>query len=637
MNLYKRMRLIFSFISLFLVSVTMAQDVSITTPKDTYKYGETVTIYYEGAISGDRIVFYQDLSMLPLRESATLAKSEGLYQVEALLEPGLYKAQIVRGGDEIVKDVKFRVSHADLPLNGKRIVLLSDPHVMSPELVQDPTSSSFIAAMADNRKLTAYSAELFDAVIDSIKALQPDLVIITGDLSRDGEAASHQYVAQRLHELKELGINSLVIPGNHDMECKNGRIYTENGAIQAPDVTIAEFREIYEDFGWDANSDCDENSLTYACDPIPNIRFIGIDDCKTYSRGWTTGNQNEYGCIPQPTLDWILQQVDDAVANNKVPVVAVHHQMLKHFNGQDDFVSASLDQGDSIARVFLDHGVRLVLTGHMHMPDNSMIWNADKTDSLLEITSGAPVSYPCQYKILTLDDDATSMQIETRFITSIATLDDVQTEAREQISKTLRSSVKKLVRQYLPKLQKIVAYYSSIDPALETVLQDIPMDVNQLSTIAVEAFGPVMMKIIFTHCEGNENLKLAEDEILEEFHQACIVACDLVFDNQDADTRAFMYTLFEAQLESRDIETTFRSMLSDKSYYGQQDESQINDLYYTYNLRPNLSGINMVTKPTEDKTVTYNLSGLRMSNVSPGQKGVYIVRKDGQTRKVLIK
>lgn len=632
------MRILLTFVSFLLTCVVMAQSASITTTQTSYNYGETVVIQYEGAANGDKILFYQDLSMLPLKVCFSLSEPNGTCKVKSLLEPGRYKAQIVDAADVATAEVQFIVNHATLPTGGKKIFLFSDPHVMSPDLVEAPNSPSYIRDVADSRKLMAYSAELFDAVIDSIKTMKPDLVIIPGDMSKDGELLSHQYVAQRLHELKDMGIPTLVIPGNHDMECKVGVVYKEDKPYLAENVTIPQFKEIYKDFGWGEGSDCDDNSLTYACEPIPGLRVIGIDDCKTYSRGWTSEGQGEYGCIPSHTLEWILQQADNAVANNKVPIAVIHHQMLTHFIGQDEFQSASLDQGDSIARVFLDHGIRLVLTGHMHMPDISKIWNQERTDSLVEISSGSPDSYPCQYKILSLDDNVYTMEVETRYITSIASIEDVQAYSRQQISTSLRGSVRKLVRSYLPKLQRVINQYSSLDPALAEVLLDIPMTTDELTSIVIQAFRPVMEKVIFTHCEGNENLKIAEEELVAEFNDACWVACDLVFDNQDEDTKAFMFTLMQSQMQSRNVETMLRSMMSDLAYYGQPDQSQDNDLYYTVHLRHDPSGIQPVTPIcVNDGEIIYNLAGQKLSPTQLQHKGIYIIKKDGQTKKVMMK
>ena len=97
-----------------------------------------------------------------------------------------------------------------------KVVVLSDTHVMAPDLlVNDGTAwQNYLAA---DRKMVDNSKVLFDNMIEKIKTdIKPDLVFITGDLTKDGEQLSHLYVKGKLDELKNAGIQTLVIPGNHD-------------------------------------------------------------------------------------------------------------------------------------------------------------------------------------------------------------------------------------------------------------------------------------------------------------------------------------------------------------------------------------------------------------------------------------
>jgi hypothetical protein len=182
----------------------MAQSASITTTQTSYNYGETVVIQYEGAANGDKILFYQDLSMLPLKVCFSLSEPNGTCKVESLLEPGRYKAQIVDAADVATAEVQFIVNHATLPTGGKKIFLFSDPHVMSPDLVEAPNSPSYIRDVADSRKLMAYSAELFDAVIDSIKTMIGEQF---GNL-KVGGAAIKSHTGERITNLDTTSIDS---------------------------------------------------------------------------------------------------------------------------------------------------------------------------------------------------------------------------------------------------------------------------------------------------------------------------------------------------------------------------------------------------------------------------------------------
>ena len=86
-----------------------------------------------------------------------------------------------------------------------KIAVLTDTHVMSPELlVNDGTA--WRNHLASDRKLLDYSQEIYDVLIDKFLADKPDMLLITGDLTKDGEMLSHQYVIAGLDRLREAGI-----------------------------------------------------------------------------------------------------------------------------------------------------------------------------------------------------------------------------------------------------------------------------------------------------------------------------------------------------------------------------------------------------------------------------------------------
>lgn len=634
-------KLLMILMAMALTATAPAQQITLTEERDTFHPSESVTIRYTGTQPGSQILLYKNLAMLPLSESGVTQETDGLYVIPATLQPGHYIARLVpAGGGDAVSELSFSVADPPLPTEGKKIFLVSDIHVFNPSLVEVEGSPYFEQVMASDRKLTPESYEIFLAVLDSVRALRPDLLVIPGDLTKEGERVSHELVAERLQEIQDEGIKVLVIPGNHDMENGLARRYYESSSKKEPTVSIEEFRQIYQNFGWDEGSDFDPHSLSYACEPIEGLCFIGIDDCKTYSRGYHTDGEAEYGCISQATLDWVTAKADEARAAGKVVIAAIHHEMLQHYTGQDDFMdTAALDDGDSIARVFLDHGIKVVLTGHMHIPNISTIWNSERTDSLVEITSASTISYPSQYRILALDDSLTRMTVYTRELKSTGNIEDVQALAREKISSSLKSSVRKLVRKYQSKFKKVLNEYAS-DPILSLVINDVPTDVESLTDIAYEAFGEIGQKIIFTHSEANENHKQA-DGVIDEMYAACAKACDLIFDQQDDDTRAFLAMILTTQLESRGVLETVKSMLTDTAYMGLPDEAQTDDLFGVIRLR--LTDDEMAihspgAAPDGRPAIIYNLSGQRIAQPeSQLPRGIYIISSGGETRKIIVR
>ena len=94
-------------------------------------------------------------------------------------------------------------------------MVIADPHVIPASLLQPGTAADEM--LSSVRKMLDLSESAFTALIDTALAYTPDLVLIPGDLTKDGEKASHEWMAEQLARLTSAGIPVLVIPGNHDI------------------------------------------------------------------------------------------------------------------------------------------------------------------------------------------------------------------------------------------------------------------------------------------------------------------------------------------------------------------------------------------------------------------------------------
>ena len=629
------LRIIMTACLLVVAGTAFAQQLTLSGNKDAFAPNEQIGIEYSGAEKGDCILLYHNVSLLPLKQRCEIMAEAGSF-FPLDLQPGDYRAVLVgKNGVEKVQ-VCFTVGNYALPA-GKRIVVISDPHVMSPELVEDSENSVYLKAMSQDRKLMPYSYEIFSACLDSVRALHPDLLFIVGDMTKSGERASHELVAVCLQQLADEGIPSLVIPGNHDLENLYPVCYTSDGQKRTENVSIEEFEAIYQNFGWGFDSARDPNSLTYACNLFKNVRFIGIDDCLTTSRGYPTFSEAEYGKVKPETIEWVLAQADKAKEEGKVVIAAIHHQMLHHYVGQERLMASSAtENGDSIARLFADHGIRVVLTGHMHTPNVSRIKGWETDGIITEISCASTVTYPSQFRILTLSDDFSTLSVDTRYLRSTANLPDVQQAARDKVESTLGKSISDLVPRYMSTFNQMLAAFAN-EPAFASVIEDVPQDPDELSTIVEQAFSESMKKVIFTLSEGNENLKDAEENIFEQLKNDCAIACDLIFDQQTPDTRAFLaMSMYYYMIDS--METMLKSMLSDTSYMGTELADQTDDLYLTVSLDGHDAGIMSIqlddaSAPCE----VFGINGVRMgTNLRHLPRGLYIIRQGAKTRKVIL-
>ena len=272
-----------------------------------------------------------------------------------------------------------------------RVMVIADPHVYPQALIAQDTAT-FNAYMKGQRKMVDLSEPIWHALIDTALAKQPSLVLIPGDLTRDGENESHAIVKAGLDTLRAHGIRTLVIPGNHDLPGAN-------------------WESLY--FGANDVYEKDPNSHSYAAQPLQGLTVIGIDG--------SDGNAGT-GKLSPSTLAWILARADEAVAQGRTIIAMAHWQILEHFDQQGTLESACrFKEADALRDSLMAHGIHLVLTGHFHV--NGITTFRDTTgltnDSLVEISTGSPITYPCPYRWLTFSEDKSTMTVQTDYLMAV--------------------------------------------------------------------------------------------------------------------------------------------------------------------------------------------------------------------------
>jgi hypothetical protein len=81
-----------------------------------------------------------------------------------------------------------------------KIAVISDVHYMDPSLLKNGAENgkAFQDYLNADPKLVQYSDAIFKETIAKVKAESPDILLIAGDLTKDGELVSHQSVAALL-------------------------------------------------------------------------------------------------------------------------------------------------------------------------------------------------------------------------------------------------------------------------------------------------------------------------------------------------------------------------------------------------------------------------------------------------------
>ena len=315
-----------------------------------------------------------------------------------------------------------------------RIVVMSDIHVSSK------------TAMGGERKMLDKSRVVFDKLVSQFRAQKPHLLLVTGDLTEDGDMENHQYVKAGLDKLKAAGVKVFVIPGNHDLS------------------TIDEdvFRTIYAHYGYGEGSVKDSTSLSYACEPVAGLTLIGIDSHSGYLSG--------------TTLNWVCQQAEEAKRQGRQVIAMMHHPLFPHFNNAELYIStATIGNYENVRNKLADAGIRVILTGHFHTSDIAKDWNDDLTRDIYDINTGSAISYPCDYRILTLSRDLKELTVATKHIDTLPGDAAFAKTAKERL---------------------FASMYDKAYQKLASIGSFSAVEKQQLADIAARAF--------IVHAEGNE-------------------------------------------------------------------------------------------------------------------------------------
>ena len=134
-----------------------------------------------------------------------------------------------------------------------KVGFLSDTHYFSRSLYSD--CDDFMEALHSDRKLLQESDAILTAALKGLVEDEPDFVLVSGDITKDGERVNHQAVADHLaaaqQELSDKGVDTrfYVVPGNHDINNANGLEFSSGHGVDAERTNVEQFREIYKDFG----------------------------------------------------------------------------------------------------------------------------------------------------------------------------------------------------------------------------------------------------------------------------------------------------------------------------------------------------------------------------------------------------
>lgn len=270
----------------------------------------------------------------------------------------------------------------------------SDIHYLSDKLTDHGVAYEKFVTTGDG-KVLKYIDSIMDAFVYDIKKEKPDILIVSGDLTTNGEKASHLDLAEKFKTIEENGTQVLVVSGNHDIYNPFARSFQGDKQYFADYISDKDFSEIYGPYGYDNALSRDENSLSYLAAPSDKLWLLMLDSNK-YMDNITVGVPSADGLLKKGTQDWIKNCLNAAKEKEANVVVVMHHNILNHSEVIRE--GYTLNNSGQALILLKDYPVNLVLSGHIHVQDISS--DLKSPDPLYDIASGALSVYPHLYGVI---------------------------------------------------------------------------------------------------------------------------------------------------------------------------------------------------------------------------------------------
>lgn len=282
----------------------------------------------------------------------------------------------------------------------KKIIVASDIHYLSKELTDFGMGFQYMVEHGDG-KVVNYIWEITDAFLEDVMVQKPEALVLSGDLTLNGELKSHEELAARLAEVEALGIPVLVIPGNHDINCSSAASYFEGIRSPAEKTTPEDFYRIYKDYGYDEAVSRDENSLSYMYRLDDYNMLLMLDSCQ-YTPVALVG-----GMVKTETYKWMEEQLEWAWNEGLNVIPVAHHNLLEESQVYAD--DCTIEHSEELVDLLEGWDVRVFLSGHLHVQH----YKTNGEDGIMEIVTSSLATPPCQYGIFEYDD-AAAFQYETK-------------------------------------------------------------------------------------------------------------------------------------------------------------------------------------------------------------------------------
>ncbi len=390
--------------------------------------------------------------------------------------------------------------------NGLKVMSMSDTHMIPESMIAG--TEDYQHAINMDQKVFNESEAVLDAQLDIVREKQPDVLLLNGDLTKDGEYKAHKLMVKKLKQLKKdlPDLKIYVTNGNHDINNSDAQEFnTKDGkAVSAKKTTPEDFRTLYDGITYSDETVVETYGLSYVARPKKGFTVI-VMDSNCYTAETNSDGEEEHetrGAIQDDLMAWALKQTKKAVKRGDTVIGMMHHGVVAHFSQEQTVLGSFLvDDYQNVSTKLADAGMHYVFTGHFHSQDVSVM-TTEKGNTLYDIETGSSITYPCPMRATWFlregKDDSDNGVKETVKGTTIQNLSiahtDPQTGEYVSISdmtafaKTKGINADVMITVLEDRLGKALGsnYPEAIDTVLETLiphLTDMPLPEGSSHTL----------------------------------------------------------------------------------------------------------------------------------------------------------
>lgn len=285
------------------------------------------------------------------------------------------------------------------PYRPPTMIVASDLHYQSPKMTDFRESLDTYTEWNDGT-VVPYLDVIADAFLEEVLKQKPSVLILSGDISQNGEKVNHQELAKKLKRVQDAGIPVLVIPGNHDINHPWAATYFDDKKETAEGVDARGFYDIYHEFGYDQASSRDKDSLSYLYKLDEHYWIMMLDSC-IYEPVHETG-----GRIKDTTLVWMREQLEAAKEAGAMVIPVAHHNLLKESTLYPE--ECTLENYREVVRLLEEFKLPIYISGHLHLQRVKKNVESPLDEGkygIHEIVSSSLSIPPCQYGMINWTED----------------------------------------------------------------------------------------------------------------------------------------------------------------------------------------------------------------------------------------